>query len=169
MEDEHEKDEPKVKAEDKSIAIDAFNIDGDVHGNITIGHTIGLTAEQVSFLLKEITNTFQPKPFDGRSPYKGLAAFQEKDAGLFFGREQVVGDLLSRVKLSRAVFITGPSGSGKSSLIRAGLIPALKQGAIDDSDAWIYETMVPGREPLVELARDGDAECGRRYPHKRIE
>ena len=61
-------------------------------------------------------------------------------------------DLVSRVKESRTVFITGPSGSGKSSLVRAGLIHALKQGAIKSSEGWLYETMKPGREPIKELA-----------------
>jgi hypothetical protein len=69
--------------------------------------------EQVSLLLKEITRTFQPKLFDGRCPYKGLEVFEEEDAGLFFGRERLVKDLVSRVQESRAVFVTGPSGSGK--------------------------------------------------------
>jgi WD40 repeat protein len=113
------------------------------------------TAEYVSTLLSQITTSFQPKPFDGRCPYKGLHVFEEEDAELFFGREKLVTDLVGLVKKSRAVFITGPSGSGKSSLVRAGLIPALKHGAIRDlhSERWLYETMQPGRHPLNELAR----------------
>ena len=111
----------------------------------------GYTAEQVSILLTQITSTFQPKPFDGRCPYKGLDVFEEEDAELFFGREALVDDLVSRVKNSRTVFITGPSGSGKSSLVRAGLIHALKQGAIKNlhSERWLYETMKPGRDPMT--------------------
>ena len=141
-----------VQADNHSIAIERIQIDGDASGNITIGHTIGYTAEQVSLLLTQITSTFQPKPFDGRCPYKGLDAFEEEDAELFFGRERLEEDLLSRVKTSRAVFITGPSGSGKSSLVRAGLIPAMKQGAIKNSERWLYEIMMPGREPIKDLA-----------------
>jgi energy-coupling factor transporter ATP-binding protein EcfA2 len=115
----------------------------------------GYTAEQVSVLLAQITSTFQPKPFDGRCPYKGLDVFEEEDADLFFGRERLVEDLLGRVKESRAIFIIGPAGSGKSSLVRAGLIHALKQGAIKNlhSERWLYETMRPGREPIKDLAR----------------
>jgi WD40 repeat protein len=115
----------------------------------------GYTAEQVSVLLKQITFAFQPKPFDGRCPYKGLDVFEEDDVELFFGRERLVEDLISRVKESRAVFITGPSGTGKSSLVRAGLLPALKQGAIKElhSERWCYETLKPGRDPMAELAR----------------
>jgi hypothetical protein len=53
------------------------------------------------------------------------------------------------------MFITGPSGSGKSSLVRAGLVPALKLGSIKNlhSERWRYETMKPGRSPIAELAR----------------
>lgn len=128
----------------------------DVSGEVNIaGRDIykGYTAEQVSVILTQLTSTFQPKPFDGRCPYKGLDAFEEEDAGLFFGRDKLVNDLISRVKESRAVFIMGPSGSGKSSLVRAGLIHTLKQGAIKNSERWLYETMKPGRDPIGELAR----------------
>ncbi|HEX5808149.1 MAG TPA: ATP-binding protein, partial [Anaerolineales bacterium] len=130
------------------------NID-DNRGKINIaGRDIneGYTPEQLSALVIQLTSTLQPKPFDGRCPYKGLAVFEEDDAGLFFGRERLVQDLIERVKESRTVFITGPSGSGKSSLVRAGLLHALKQGVIDGSERWRYETLKPGREPLKDLA-----------------
>jgi WD40 repeat protein/energy-coupling factor transporter ATP-binding protein EcfA2 len=122
----------------------------------------GYSAEQVSVLLTQITSTFQSKPFDGRCPYKGLDVFEEEDAELFFGRENLIEDLVSRVKVSRTVFITGPSGSGKSSLVRAGLIHALKRGAISDlqSERWLYETMKPGRDPIGELARVASSLAG---------
>jgi WD40 repeat protein len=73
---------------------------------------------------------------------------------LFFGRERLVDELVGRLKESRAAFITGPSGSGKSSLVRAGLIPALKRGAIKDlqSERWLYASMKPGRDPMEALA-----------------
>jgi formylglycine-generating enzyme required for sulfatase activity len=136
-----------------SISIGDISISGDViGGDIRIGPTIGYTAEQVSDLLKQITTTLQPKPFDGRCPYKGLEVFGEEDAELFFGRERLVNELVGRIKESRTVFIIGPSGSGKSSLVRAGLIHALKLGAIKGSERWLYETMKPGREPLKDLA-----------------
>src|SRR5215207_9911306 len=147
-----EVDIPKVQVDDHSIAFEELHVGGNVGGDIRIGHTIGYTVEQVSVLLKQITTTLQPKAFDGRCPYKGLEVFEEEDAELFFGRERLVNELVGRVKESRTVFITGPSGSGKSSLVRAGLIHALKQGAIKSSDRWLYETMKPGREPIKDLA-----------------
>src|SRR4030095_4380056 len=142
-----------VQADQYSIAFKELHVEGDVGGDIRIGHTIGYTAEEVSVLLKQITSTLQPKKCDGRCPYKGLEVFEEEDAELFFGRERLVNELVGRVKESRTVFITGPSGSGKSSLVRAGLIHALKQGAIkgSKSERWVYATMKPGRDPFEEL------------------
>ncbi|MBK8784641.1 MAG: AAA family ATPase [Anaerolineales bacterium] len=141
-----------VNAENNSIAVGNISAGGDISGNIHIGNVMGYTSEQVAVLITHIQSTFQPKPFDGRSPYKGLDVFEEEDAELFFGREKLVDDLISRVKDSRTVFVTGPSGSGKSSLVRAGLIHALKQGAIKGSERWLYATMKPGRDPLEALA-----------------
>ena len=144
-------DKQHIRAEENSIAVGGIQIGGSVTGNITIGH--GYTAEQVSTLLTQISSTFQPKPFNGRSPYKGLDVFEEEDADLFFGRERLVAELTTRVKESRTVFITGQSGSGKSSLVRAGLIPALRKGGLPGSDNWLYTTMKPGRDPFEALAQ----------------
>ena len=156
MSDENKKDETKVQADDDGIAIGNLSIGGSVHGTIIFGNnntvTNGYTAEEVAAQIAQIRSTFQAKPFDGRCPYKGLDVFEEEDAELFFGREKLVDDLVSRVKESRTVFVTGPSGSGKSSLVRAGLIHALKQGTIKGSERWLYATMKPGRDPLESLA-----------------
>ena len=84
-------------------------------------------------------------------PYKGLASFQPEDASVFFGREDLVGDLLRRLQSSRVLVVAGPSGSGKSSLVRAGLLPALRTGAIAGSEAWRYELLTPGIDPFDEL------------------
>ena len=148
-------DKSQIKVGDISDNSGEVNIAG---GDIVKGYTAG----QVSVLLAQITSTFQAKPFDGRCPYKGLDVFEEEDAELFFGREKSVDDLVSRVKVSRTIFITGPSGSGKSSLVRAGLIYALKQGAIKElhSERWLYETMKPGRDPIDELARVASSFAG---------
>ncbi|MFI6499214.1 hypothetical protein [Nonomuraea typhae] len=75
-----------------------------------------------------------PSGLPGGAPYKGLAAFGETDAALFFGRERLVAELIRRLTALEAdpapLIVTGPSGSGKSSLLRAGLAPALRQGAL---------------------------------------
>lgn len=84
-------------------------------------------------------------------PYKGLAAYQPQDARFFFGRETLIDELLRRIQLHRILVVGGPSGSGKSSLIRAGLIPALHAGALLGSDKWRITLFTPGRDPLAEL------------------
>jgi len=89
------------------------------------------------------------------NPYKGLRAFQETDASNFFGREalvqQLVNDFTRTRELSRFLAVVGPSGSGKSSVVKAGLMPVLRHGAIIGSDRWFYVEMVPGAHPFKEL------------------
>jgi WD40 repeat protein/DNA-binding SARP family transcriptional activator len=87
-------------------------------------------------------------------PYKGLARFETVDAGFFFGREQVVADAIGHLVGGRFLALVGPSGSGKSSLLRAGLMHALGSGAIPGSDRWAYSVIRPGNHPLDAL---GDA------------
>lgn len=123
-----------------------------VGANITQTEIVGYTAEQVGVLISQIRATFQPKPFDGTCPYVGLAAFQESDARYFFGRERWVADLLGRLAHTRYLLVGGASGSGKSSLVRAGLLPALKKGALPGSEHWLYGSLKPGRKPLDALA-----------------
>ena len=84
-------------------------------------------------------------------PYKGLAAFQPEDASLFFGREAFVDELVGRLRSARKLVIGGPSGSGKSSLLRAGLIPAVEAGALPGSQNWHVELFTPGPDAVAEL------------------
>ncbi len=94
--------------------------------------------------------------WDGsRSPYPGLQAFKEEDAAIFFGRDDSIQfglDILNRLNRfggPRLTLILGSSGSGKSSLIRAGLVPRLKK----DKDKWlVLDPFRPLNEPLRELA-----------------
>ena len=68
-------------------------------------------------------------------PYKGLAAFDAEDAEYFFGRERLVAELVARLVGAPLLAVVGPSGSGKSSVLRAGLLPALAGGVLPGSDA----------------------------------
>jgi len=90
-----------------------------------------------------------------RNPYKGLRPFSEADAADFFGRDALIRRLVGRMAedetSARFLAVVGPSGSGKSSVVRAGLLPALRAGAVDGSTRWFYTDMLPGRRPLEEL------------------
>lgn len=100
------------------------------------------SADHFIFVAPEIEN-----------PYKGLRAFHEHDRGEFFGREALTEELLLQLRESKDRFlaVVGPSGSGKSSVVRAGMLPRLREGAIDGSENWFIVEMKPGNKPFVEL------------------
>ena len=86
------------------------------------------------------------------NPFKGLHAFEEADADDFFGRDRLIADVLGRVgNGARLVTLVGPSGWGKSSVVRAGIVAALRDGAVPGSEQWPIATMVPGAHPFAEL------------------
>jgi WD40 repeat protein len=104
--------------------------------------------------LDEFDPNLSPILDDFLRPYIGLDAFQEKNESIFFGRNILIEELVEKLKNSRFLAVLGPSGSGKSSLIHAGLLPALKKNALTGSENWIYFTpMVPGSDPLANLGR----------------
>jgi WD40 repeat protein len=89
------------------------------------------------------------------NPFKGLRAFQEADADDFHGRELLVDGMLERLHAEghagRFLAVIGPSGSGKSSVVKAGMIPRLRRNALPGSADWFVVEMTPGAHPLEEL------------------
>jgi energy-coupling factor transporter ATP-binding protein EcfA2 len=85
-----------------------------------------------------------------RSPYKGLAAFTEQDAEYFYGREDFVAQLAEQVARQPLVAVIGASGSGKSSVVQAGLLPLLRKRS---GGAWQILALRPGRNPFEALAK----------------
>ncbi|MEM9494096.1 MAG: AAA family ATPase, partial [Myxococcota bacterium] len=83
-----------------------------------------------------------------QNPFTGLAAFQEGDADRFFGRREEITSIVARLRNQPQLTVVGPSGVGKSSLIRAGVIPALKQ----QGERWHAIIVRPGRQPIDALA-----------------
>jgi WD40 repeat protein len=110
------------------------------------------------------------KPFMGQNPYRGLRKFTEDDARFFFGRTDAIQSLLNTVQYlvesdanrqePDLVAVLGPSGSGKSSLVRAGLVPAIRAGQIPGSQQWPVKVMLPGPHPLDSLAETFSGEGG---------
>ena len=85
-------------------------------------------------------------------PYRGLRTFDEAHAEYFFGREADVQRVLEKLKTSRFLAVIGASGSGKSSLVRAGVLPALRAAATPGNGGPTIRVLVPGTRPLTTLA-----------------
>lgn len=95
-----------------------------------------------------------------RNPYKGLRAFDEADEADFHGRDELVTELVHRLgstgAVGRLVLVVGASGSGKSSVVRAGLLPRVRAGAVPGSERWLVSTMLPDAAPFQRLAESLD-------------
>ncbi|HYH90505.1 MAG TPA: BTAD domain-containing putative transcriptional regulator [Solirubrobacteraceae bacterium] len=107
------------------------------------------------FELQETRERIAPAPREQAQvvcPFKGLAAYDVADAPYFCGRERLVAELVARLVGAPLLGVVGPSGSGKSSVLRAGLLPALASGVLPGSDGWGQALLRPGEHPLRELA-----------------
>ena len=87
-----------------------------------------------------------------KPPYVGLAAFQPEDAERYFGRERTIDELVATLAQHHLVVVFGASGSGKSSLLRAGLLHRARTGGLPGSKAWLTVLFTPGPHPLQECA-----------------
>src|SRR5262245_10005292 len=88
------------------------------------------------------------------NPFPGLRPFEQHESPLFFGRDEQCDDLLARLARRRLVAVVGMSGSGKSSLVRAGLLPALDRGYLPSAgSSWHIAVFRPGSDPVGNLAR----------------
>ncbi|RPI82343.1 MAG: hypothetical protein EHM42_09585, partial [Planctomycetaceae bacterium] len=96
-----------------------------------------------------------PEPFPFTGPYPGLRPFLESDAPRFFGRGTQSGQMLQRLEDHRFLAVVGSSGCGKSSLVYAGLLPALKQGwLLGALPRWKMLKLRPGEAPIDNLAAE---------------
>ena len=88
------------------------------------------------------------------NPFPGLRPFEPHESSLFFGRDDQCDDLLTRLGRRRLVAVVGMSGSGKSSLVRAGLLPALDRGYLPSAgSSWHIAIFRPGSDPVANLTR----------------
>lgn len=96
---------------------------------------------------------FTPAPARA-NPFPGLRPFEASEAHLFFGREGQSDEVLRRLRLHRFVAVVGTSGSGKSSLVRAGLLPSLHSGVmVSAGSEWRVAVLRPGNDPIGHLAQ----------------
>lgn len=113
-------------------------------------------AEFVPLMIAALTGASPAVDEPIPNPYKGLRAFDEADAADFFGRADLVEEILSRLAgdglKGRLVLVVGGSGTGKSSVVRAGLLPRIRRGDVPGSRQWFVTTMVPGSSPFKALA-----------------
>ena len=114
-------------------------------------------AEFVEDLLDVLSGTTATVEAFRPNPFKGLRPFDESDDAHFFGRDDLVDELLARVTTHGLTLVVGGSGSGKSSVVRAGLVPRVRRGDLDGSARWYTTSMLPGSAPFKELV-----ECLRR-------
>ncbi|MET7768378.1 hypothetical protein [Nocardia sp. NPDC005366] len=108
--------------------------------------------------LWEAAIQWRPPVDELNCPYPGLAAYGREDARRFFGRDAVTAELTELIRVSAdsvdtggMVILVGASGAGKSSLLHAGVVPALIDGADDSGDSWAYASLVPGADPTTAL------------------
>ncbi len=103
--------------------------------------------------------TKQRAAFQFVSPYRGLSSFTERDADLFFGRRSEVTELLNILRTEPAVGVVGDSGSGKTSLLQAGLVYAVRQAGLAGLERWRVVSLRPGYHPaqaLLAALKPGD-------------
>ena len=143
----------RTKAEAAKTPGGVYNLSGDFRGAIVNIQSTIVGSEQVREL-----EQLPPEP--GDPPYRGLTAFYESDAAHFFGRERLVARLAGRLSTASFLGVIGDSGSGKSSLVRAGLLPALRSGQpFEDgslppagSARWDIRVLTPTAHPFQSLA-----------------
>jgi WD40 repeat protein/serine/threonine protein kinase len=132
---------------------DALTIAADFHRALAATRSPGLDEAHDAYFATKHVEPLDESLLVGETvnPYKGLRAFQEADAADFNGRESLTTYLIEIFRKARFLAVVGPSGSGKSSVVKAGMVPALRRGALPDSDKWYIVEMLPGAHPMEEL------------------
>jgi eukaryotic-like serine/threonine-protein kinase len=107
------------------------------------------SAESLGAALRDIHGGAARSPLPAGNPYRGLFAFGAEHRSLFFGRDGEVETILERLRGDPFLLVAGDSGVGKSSLCRAGVVPAIEEGAL--GAGWTILPMVPGQHPIARL------------------
>ena len=109
------------------------------------------SAEALFAALERLEQPLELSPLAAGNPYRGLAPFEAEHRSLFFGRDADIRAVLERLRNQSLVLVAGDSGVGKSSLCRAGLLPRIAQGALDEQRDFCVLTLWPGQQPLAAL------------------
>ena len=124
-----------------------------IDARVALDLTEGSRWEQEIARLRALLD--RPEPEGDREitcPYPGMVPFRPEDAPRFYGREDEIADLLQRLRHQSFLFVIGPSGSGKSSLVFAGLLPRLGESAYFARGYWLVRTLRPGGQGTEALA-----------------
>lgn len=137
---------PDRQSQEQDNLIKDTNVSGDL---IIAPVQIGTKIETQTVQISDAKGTQQPLIKD--SPYRGLKRFNDKDRDLFFGRDKLIAELFEMVNRSNLSLVLGASGSGKSSVVRAGLIPELKKSL--ESQTFYDFIFTPNQDPFDSLHR----------------
>jgi len=140
-----ERDAPALDTEPRLAALVARCLARDPEQRFASGEELREAFERLGAARNGLANVDE-------NPYRGLRPFESSHRGVFFGRGLEVSALVERLRTESVVVVAGDSGVGKSSLIRAGVVPAVLDGALGGGRTWRALTMVPGRRPLAALA-----------------
>src|SRR5689334_6997613 len=143
------RDAPTLDTEPRVAALVARCLNRDPEKRFPSGEELREALEQLNAARSGLTRTDE-------NPYRGLRPFESSHRGVFFGRGLEVGVLIERLRTDSVVVVAGDSGVGKSSLCRAGVIPAVVEGALGAGRQWRALTVVPGRRPLAAMAATFD-------------
>jgi serine/threonine protein kinase/WD40 repeat protein len=110
------------------------------------------TADELVAALVAAASAARPRKVPGSGPYKGLLPYGPAERDVFFGRDTEIAEVLERLRANSGVVLVGPSGSGKSSLAQAGLVPAIEDGALGGGVAYGTAVVEPRGRPLQALA-----------------
>lgn len=158
----HEADKPvyPVIVSNVDATLAAIQTDDALRWLLDIQYIVFVDRYQAAFvdLLKSLPGGRARTVFDEvdpesvPNPFKGLEAFQQRDAAFFFGREEMVARALRHLRTKRFLAVVGASGSGKSSLVRAGIIPQIRQGALRSGETSPIIIFSPGANPMQAFA-----------------
>ena len=110
------------------------------------------TADELVAALAAASAASRQRRVPGSGPYRGLASFSASERDVFFGRDVETAEVLERLRAQSGIILAGPSGSGKSSLAHAGVVPAIEEGALGSGVVFSTASLTPRAHPVAALA-----------------